>query len=359
VRSANGVVAFVGPSLGRTEAKHLSGGKVLPPAGRGDVWRALRLRPRAIALIDGVFEAQPPVWHKELLDALESGVAVFGASSMGALRAAELASFGMVGVGQVYAWVVSGEVDDADVALLHGDAEVEHRPFTVPFVNIKHAAERAVAHQVLVRGEAQLLVDEARRTFYQERTWGGLIEAMTPQWKPATLARWRRFEQAGLPDVKADDARACLEAARSFAESGALSGGLSHFPVPSSAVRHRRLVEGRIQEVPSAEVLERLWTREDSGELVRAGLQRSALAALARALGLTVGEAARERARARWRMLAKQSRQGLDGVEVAHALEELALEEAVLENLPRLIPDAPSADEALANEARLRGLWRP
>jgi hypothetical protein len=262
---------------------------------------------------------------------------------MGALRAAELAPFGMVGVGRVYEWVSAGEVDDADVALLHGDAEAAHVALTVPFVNVKHAAERAVAARVLRRAEARRLVDEARRTFYQERTWGGLLRAMKQWWKPADFARWRELERAGLPDVKAEDARACLQVARLFAERG---GGrasanvrLNVSPIPSSAVRHRRLMEGMAGEAPSAEVLKKLWRRDDAGELVRAGFQRSVLAALARAMGLSVPEA--------------------NGGEVGHLAEEVGLEELVLENLPRLIPDAPSADEALASEARHRRLWSP
>src|SRR5205823_8696241 len=69
------LVAFLGPSLPAAEAR----GTVLPPARKGDVWRALvRYRPAAIALIDGVFESEPSVWHHEILDALDAGVRVFG-----------------------------------------------------------------------------------------------------------------------------------------------------------------------------------------------------------------------------------------------------------------------------------------
>ena len=86
------IVAFLGPSLPAREAK---GFHLLPPARQGDIWRALGLRPRAIALIDGLFEAQPSVWHREILDALDAGIPVVGGASMGALRAVELEAFGM------------------------------------------------------------------------------------------------------------------------------------------------------------------------------------------------------------------------------------------------------------------------
>src|SRR5439155_10243500 len=70
------IVAFLGPSLPAAQAPR--GVTLLPPARQGDVWRAMRLKPRAIALIDGVFESQPSVWHHEILDALDAGIAVLG-----------------------------------------------------------------------------------------------------------------------------------------------------------------------------------------------------------------------------------------------------------------------------------------
>ena len=52
--------------------------------------------------VDGYFGNVPSVWHKEILFALSSGVEVSGAASLGALRAAELHRFGMIGIGCIY-----------------------------------------------------------------------------------------------------------------------------------------------------------------------------------------------------------------------------------------------------------------
>ena len=57
----------------------------------------------AILIVDGEFGQSLSVWHKEILHALHRGIRVVGASSMGALRAAELDRFGMEGVGEIYA----------------------------------------------------------------------------------------------------------------------------------------------------------------------------------------------------------------------------------------------------------------
>lgn len=93
------VVVFLGPTLPVAEAKQLVRATFLPPARQGDVFRVLSDRPGVIVLIDGVFEAVPSVWHHELRAALASGVHLVGASSMGALRAAELHGEGMLPVG--------------------------------------------------------------------------------------------------------------------------------------------------------------------------------------------------------------------------------------------------------------------
>ena len=62
---------------------------------------AVRDGATAIGLVDGYFGGAAAVWHKEILYALSLGVRVLGASSMGALRAAECAAYGMEPVGEI------------------------------------------------------------------------------------------------------------------------------------------------------------------------------------------------------------------------------------------------------------------
>lgn len=177
------------------------------------MWRALRRRPAAIALVDGLFEHVPSVWHREILDALDAGVAVFGGASMGALRAVELEPFGMVGVGTIARWVRQGLADDDAVALVHAGPEHGWRPFTVPLVNVRCAAERARAAGALSAREAAALVRAGAGVFYQDRTWPRLLEALGRRWSRGARERWDRFAARGLPDLKAEDARATLRAA--------------------------------------------------------------------------------------------------------------------------------------------------
>jgi hypothetical protein len=95
---------FIGPTLAAEEARAIWPDAVyMPPVRQGDVYRVVtRLRPDAIGIVDGYFAHVPSVWHKEILYALAEGIPVYGSASMGALRAAELAQFGMVGVGAIF-----------------------------------------------------------------------------------------------------------------------------------------------------------------------------------------------------------------------------------------------------------------
>ncbi len=369
-RRADELVVFLGPSLPAAEAQRLARCTVLPPARQGDVWRALSLRPRAIALVDGVFESQPSVWHHELLAALEAGVAVFGGGSMGALRAVELAPHGMVGVGRIFQWYRDGVVvDDSEVALLHADAEHGYRPLTVPLVNVRHAAERAAEAGVLTRAAARALVGAAEAIFYQERTWRRVLEAVSPRWRASIRAAWEAWFPQGAEDLKRQDALACLRTAAEWVASGAPAprGAARR---PSSLVRRRRLVDGvtAVEDgwVASGRVLEALRQSPDAAALAEAGLRRALLAGWARTLGLSVSDEEVAEEEAGWwrqqrvpavRRGAWLTRLGLDDVGLRRLCEERALERLVLAHAARLLPDGPAWDEALAAEARLSGRW--
>ena len=86
----------------------------------GSVFRAVEAGYRRIGILDGHFGNVPSVWHKEILFAMSEGVEVAGAASMGALRAAELHRFGMIGVGRIYRFFRSGLfTDDDELAVIH------------------------------------------------------------------------------------------------------------------------------------------------------------------------------------------------------------------------------------------------
>jgi hypothetical protein len=300
-------VAFLGPSLG--SARSAPGFEVRPPARQGDVWRALDDGASVIALVDGVFESQPSVWHREILDAIAEGVPVVGGASMGALRAAELHTHGMIGVGTIFEWYRDGVVlDDAEVALLHADAEHDYRPLTVPQVNVRWSAEQAVRKGVLTARAARKIVQDSARIFYQDRT--------------ADRVPLKLF------DLKARDARLVLaKAARAKPRR------------PQPRLQSSLSARGRLPRLP--------YDPQLAGEALR----RALLVAHARELGLRPLPS-------ELRSAMRRLPAGLRAGEKLRLAEELALEQLVLDHAARLVADGPSPEEALADELRLRGKFR-
>src|SRR5215471_17937656 len=142
---ARDVVVFLGPTLPRDEARALLDATYRPPVQQGDVAALVPQQPDAVVIVDGFFSWVPSVWHKEILWALEQGITVLGASSMGALRAAELHEFGMVGFGDVYADFAEGRLhDDDEVAVVHASEEHGFRPLSDAMVNIRATMRAAV-----------------------------------------------------------------------------------------------------------------------------------------------------------------------------------------------------------------------
>ncbi len=205
-------IVFVGPSLPAAEvAALLPGAELRPPVAVLDVLRLLRGRARALparlAIIDGYFERMAAVWHKELLLALEQGVEVWGAASMGALRAAELAPFGMRGVGAIYRDYARGRLTaDAEVAVAHLPADWGCLSTTVALVNARDAIARARRAGVVTAIDARAMLAVATATFYGDRTWE-LVTAPLAASRRAAFTRWLAEVR---PDRKADDARLLL-----------------------------------------------------------------------------------------------------------------------------------------------------
>lgn len=207
IRQAD-IVVFLGPSLPLSEAKQILHATFLPPAEQGDVLGVVNdIKPRVIAIIDGVFRTRPAVWHKEILYALTRGIHVYGASSMGALRAAELATFGMQGVGEIFNKFASGEfLDDDEVALVHADAETHYRPLTEPMVNVRATLAQARQHGIIDQAQHVALEHLAKRIYFVERTRNTFIRAAVEQGIIADGCTLAAFFTTHYVDVKRQDA---------------------------------------------------------------------------------------------------------------------------------------------------------
>jgi hypothetical protein len=205
-------VVFLGPSLSRADARMLLEAEYHPPARMGDIYRLLSARVERFVIIDGVFHGVPSVWHREILDAMAEGVEVVGASSMGALRAAELHRFGMRGHGLVFEWFRDETLDgDDEVALYHGDEETAFRALSDPLVNLRATLSTLAIDGLIDEGEREALVAWLKALHYPDRSRRALADApLVRTWPAARRDAFAAACHARYRDVKRDDASGVL-----------------------------------------------------------------------------------------------------------------------------------------------------
>ncbi len=215
-REEGPILVFLGPTLPLSEAAQVLDAIYLQPAAQGDILLAAHaFRPRAMILIDGQFEDRPAVRHKEILWAMAQGIVIIGAASMGALRAAELNEFGMIGVGVIYRWYRRWRLapDDA-VAVLSGPPELGFLPLTDALVDLQRTFANLARRNFLTAAERDLLTTMARNTNFRERRLEAILH--TAGWQKEGLKELRK----DIVGQKKLDALLALRSARTLLRQG-------------------------------------------------------------------------------------------------------------------------------------------
>lgn len=198
------VLLYAGPTLHRATAIQkqlpLDGVTVMPPVRRGDLPRAVRGQPPGVLiLVDGFFHTALAVGHIEIRDAIAAGFAVWGLSSMGAIRAREMQHMGVRGFGEVFALYCQEDVDfrDDEVTLLHEEGP-HYRELSEPLCHIRVAVVALQDAQIISKPDGDALLQELSFMWYGERTMGLLaarLRALAPQHESAIEACLRDFDR--------------------------------------------------------------------------------------------------------------------------------------------------------------------
>lgn len=207
------IIVYTGLSLPFDEAKEILDScddvEVIykKPIKRGDLNHALKENPDIIAIIDGVFHQNSAVGHKEILKVMNNGIKVYGASSMGALRASELDTLGMTGVGYVYSQYATGKVDsDDDVAVMLDGDTLE--ALSEPLINMDYIFSNAVSENIIDESEKDELMKIAKSTYYPQRNYAQTLhKSGLSDDKKGKLINFIRQS----PDIKKEDAKELLE----------------------------------------------------------------------------------------------------------------------------------------------------
>jgi ribosomal protein S12 methylthiotransferase accessory factor len=193
---------FCGPSLPASDRVHEPGVTYLAPAARGDVERAARTYDDVL-LIDGVFHHDLAPSPKECYTATRFA-RMYGASSMGALRAVECAPYGFTPLGIIARWFSCGAVDgDDEVAVLAHPQT--HEALSVPLVNVRYALRALRRSGAISADEEADAVARARDVYYMDRTWSDVAEILPARARDA----FETVVKNGA-DLKGMDARFAL-----------------------------------------------------------------------------------------------------------------------------------------------------
>lgn len=169
-------IIYTGLSVDFNDAKEILNENVVykPPIKRGDIDEVLKENPDIIGIIDGVFHQSPAVAHKEILKAMENGVKVIGSSSMGALRASELDSLGMIGIGYVYEQYRDGKITSDDDVAVSLDKDTL-KAISVPLVNMEYVFRNAEKENIITEGEKEELLKIAKEIYYPKRLYSTVL----------------------------------------------------------------------------------------------------------------------------------------------------------------------------------------
>ena len=207
------IIIYTGLSISHEEAKTIldSGNDInviyKSPIKRGDILQDLKLNPDIIGIIDGLFHQTPAVAHKEILEVINKGVIVVGGGSMGALRASELDSLGMIGIGHIYKEYRDGKiVSDDDVAVVLNPDTLEQ--LSEALVSIDYTLNKALNENIINLSQKEELVKIAKSIYYPNRTYTNIF-------KESSLNNEKKDELISFiiksEDIKKEDAKEVLK----------------------------------------------------------------------------------------------------------------------------------------------------
>ncbi|MFE7764172.1 TfuA-like protein [Streptomyces sp. NPDC057438] len=215
---------FAGPTLSRPEPL-LTAPQVRsrPPVRHGDLFPESVPDGDTAVIIDGLYHQAPALRHKEIVAAMARGVRVIGAASIGALRAAELAPYGMRGIGTIYRGYAVGALCGDDEVAVGQAPDGREESLTWPLVNLRYVLKTAAARGIVGPERAVRLLAALREVYYPQRTRAA-VRAVSRNCGEEQFDRWlteRRRRNPHFGDLKRAEALSAVRAALRSPHRGA------------------------------------------------------------------------------------------------------------------------------------------
>lgn len=200
-------LVFIGPTLSRCQCSALLNAEHFPPARKGSLNEIIP--GRVVAIIDGEIPPDAFLPECEIRAALDRGVVLYGAASVGAYHASNFADHGMHGVGWVYDQYRAGSLQSLDeIAVMYDPLSLQ--ALSVPLVNVRFWLEGLTRTSFLRPEDVAAILEELRRLPISDRDGARIKRRIAELFGRSTL---RKFElpSHAFPDVKAHDAQMLLQ----------------------------------------------------------------------------------------------------------------------------------------------------
>jgi TfuA protein len=169
-------IIFLGPSLQINKAKKIIQADFRPPAKKGDfINLSLLSEKREIVLIDGVFLQDYPPTPIEVFQVINNkNFKVYGASSIGALRAVELEKFGMKGIGKIFELFKKNIVNSDDEIAVTFDSD--YNLLSEAMIDIRYNIFLGWRKGIIDKETKQIMIKLAKRIYFPFRTYENIIK---------------------------------------------------------------------------------------------------------------------------------------------------------------------------------------
>jgi len=201
-------VVFAGVSLSHAEIRELVDAECRPPIRTGDLDR-LRGAQRTIVIIDGELAGDAVISVDEIERAISRGFDVRGASSVGALRAAEFHERGMRGCGWVYQAFRDGRIfGTEEIAVLYDPQSL--CPLTIPLVTVRFWLDHFVGRGVIGNREVDCAMSALKAVGLGSRTENEIAMRLAGMSIAEGIGGEKNTFTHPIYDIEAHDARYLL-----------------------------------------------------------------------------------------------------------------------------------------------------
>jgi TfuA protein len=177
-------IIFLGPSLSHEKARKILQADFRGPAKKGDLLRASGDIDDStiVCLVDALFlQDYPPSPIEVYQLMLNKNIKLYGAASLGALRAVELEKFGMIGMGKIFELYKKGKLtadDEIAVTFVEGEHQLQSEAMIDIRFNLFLAHRMGIINEITKKTIAKV----AKNIYFPYRNYTDILDQTQKQY---------------------------------------------------------------------------------------------------------------------------------------------------------------------------------